>query len=46
MKYIILDSYGKFLGSFPTWKAAYEFKIINNRYDWKIIALTLKKLNL
>lgn len=36
-KYCVYDSYNHIVrGGFPTWKAAYIFKITMNRLDWKI----------
>lgn len=35
--YSIYDSYGKLVKSgFPTWKAAFQYKICMQRYDWTI----------
>lgn len=35
-KFAVYDTLGYRLGVFPTWKAAYTFKIANQRYDWVI----------
>ena len=35
-RYIVKDSYGYFLRSFPTYEQAMTFKIINGRMDWTI----------
>lgn len=34
--YKVYDSCGYLLRSFPTWKAAFTFKIMCQRYDWTI----------
>jgi hypothetical protein len=34
--YSIFDSYGEWVGSFPTYKAAMTYIISRNRYDWRI----------
>lgn len=36
-RYSVYDSYGQLVrGGFSTWKAAYTFKIVMNRLDWKV----------
>lgn len=36
-KYTVYDSYGYIVrGNFPSYKAAYTFKVVMNRLDWKI----------
>lgn len=35
--YKVFDSEGSYIKSFPTYKAAYTFLIMSQRYDWKII---------
>ena len=40
MKYIVLDSTGHRVGRiFSSYKAAETFKIMCNRYDWRVITL-------
>lgn len=42
MKYYVYDSVGRFLRSFPTYTAAFTFKIMAGRYDWRIVKLNNK----
>lgn len=35
-KYAVYDSLGNILKSFNSYQAAFTFKIMNQRYDWKI----------
>lgn len=38
MKYNVYDTCGKLVkANFPTWKAAFTFLIMNQRYDWTIV---------
>ena len=35
--YKVFDSCGKLVKSgFPSWQSAFQFKIVRQRYDWKI----------
>lgn len=36
-KYLIEDSLGNIIKSFNTYKQAYTFIIMSQRYDWKLI---------
>lgn len=35
-KFKVYDRYGCFIRSFPTYKAAFNFLTMNQRYDWTI----------
>lgn len=35
-KYVVKDSLGNFLREFDTYKGAYSFLVIYQRYDWTI----------
>lgn len=34
--YKLFDSTGEYIKSFPTYREAFTYKIIMQRYDWKI----------
>lgn len=36
--YKVFDTQGFYIKSFSTYKAAYAFLIMSQRYDWKIIS--------
>ena len=35
-KYVVKDSLGNFLREFDTYKGAFSFLVVNQRYDWTI----------
>lgn len=37
MKYYILDNTNHIVRAFSSYSSAFQFKAINNRFDWKII---------
>lgn len=42
MRYYVYDSVGRFLRSFPTYKAALVYKTVMGRWDWRIVELNNK----
>lgn len=34
---LVVDRVGKVVRAFPTWKEANNFKIVMQRFDWRII---------
>lgn len=38
-KYVVKDSLGNYLREFDTYKKAFTFLIVNQRYDWQIIKI-------